>query len=172
MDRSIIKAEKINTVTGILYGNMNAQKKMAEFINVACPYCRQWFNESYDLLENAVKKGQVQRVIKLFDKEKASLQRGNVMHHHITITNGEKALAEIKKIFDSQDEWKNLSLTEVASYATNELGLSLQKDSQIFQKIIDEANEAIIRFVPTIILNGNIFDESIQEAELLSYIKE
>ncbi|MEY8445311.1 thioredoxin domain-containing protein [Enterococcus ratti] len=172
MDRSIIKAEKINTVTGILYGNMNAQKKMAEFINVACPYCRQWFNESYDLLENAVKKGQVQRVIKLFDKEKESLQRGNVMHHHITITNGEKALAEIKKIFDSQDEWKNLSLTEVASYATNELGLSLQKDSQIFQKIIDEANEAIIRFVPTIILNGNIFDESIQEAELLSYIKE
>lgn len=172
MDITIINAEKTNTKNGILYGDPAAPKKMVEFINLACPFCRQWFNESYDLLEDAVKDGQVQRVIKLFDKEKESLQRGNVMHHHITITNAERALAEIKKVFDSQDEWKNLPLPEVADYAKNQLGLTFQKDAQVAQAIIDEANEANIRFVPTVILDDHIFDESIQQTTLATYIKE
>ncbi len=43
---------------------------MIEFINLACPYCRQWFEESHELLEEAVQSGQLRRVIKLFDKEK------------------------------------------------------------------------------------------------------
>ena len=172
MDITIINAEKTNTKNGILYGDPEAPKKMAEFINLACPYCRQWFNESYELLEEAVKAGQVQRVIKLFDKEKESLQRGNVMHHHISVSAPEKALIEIKKVFDCQDEWKNLSLTEVADYAKNKLGLTFQKDAQLSQIIIDEAKEANIRFVPTVILDGHIFDESIQETTLSSYIKE
>lgn len=168
----MIKAEQTNTVTGILYGKADVPKKMIEFVNLACHYCRQWFNESYKLLEDAVKKGQVQRVIKLFDKEKESLQRGNVMHHHITTSNPELAIAEIKKVFDSQDDWKNLSLTEVADYAKNQLGLTFQKDAQASQAIINEANQANIRFVPTIILGDKIFDESIAENELAGYISE
>ncbi len=111
MDISVIKAEKTTTANSIMYSEDQAPKKMIEFINLACPYCRQWFNDSFDLLEKAVEAGRIQRVIKLFDKEKESLQRGNVMHHHVTATDGKKALTEIKKIFDTQDEWKHLGLS-------------------------------------------------------------
>ena len=43
---------------------------MIEFINVRCPYCRKWFEESKELLAQSVKSGKVERIIKLFDKEK------------------------------------------------------------------------------------------------------
>ncbi|NJE63011.1 DsbA family protein [Enterococcus durans] len=171
MDISVIKAEKTTTANGIMYGEDQAPKKMIEFINLACPYCRQWFNDSFDLLEEAVEAGKIQRVIKLFDKEKESLQRGNVMHHHVTATDGKKALTEIKKIFDTQDEWKDLGLSEVADYAKNQLGLTEQKDFDASQAIINEASEANIRFVPTIILGEAIFDESITHEKLTDLIE-
>ncbi|WP_165004896.1 MULTISPECIES: thioredoxin domain-containing protein [unclassified Enterococcus] len=172
MDISVIDADKTTTATGIVYGATDAPKKMIEFINLACPYCRQWFEESYEILDEAVQKGQLQRIIKLFDKEKESLQRGNVMHHHLSSKDGQKAMEEIRQIFATQEEWKNLSLQEVADYATEKLGLSYQKDEQTSQSIIDEAANANIRFVPTIILGENIFDESISLEELSHLLHE
>ncbi len=172
MDISVIKTENITTKQGIVYGDDQAPKKMIEFINLACPYCRQWFNESYDLLEQAVKEGKIQRIIKLFDKEKESLQRGNIMHQFVTPTDGQIAVAEMKKIFDTQEEWKTLTLSEVSDYAKNQLGLTNQKDFEASQAIIDEAAEAAIRFVPTIILGEEIFDESITREKLAKLIEE
>ena len=78
MDISVIDATKVNTETGLHIGESNAPVKMIEFINVRCPYCRKWFEESEELLAQFVKSGKVERIIKLFDKEKESLQRGNV----------------------------------------------------------------------------------------------
>ncbi|MBO0461392.1 MULTISPECIES: DsbA family protein [unclassified Enterococcus] len=171
MDISIINATKTNTTTGIRYGNEDAPKKMIEFVNLACPYCRQWFNESFDVLEEAVQSGRLLRIIKLFDKEKPSLQKGNVMHHHITTTDGERALKQIKAIFDAQDEWKQLDLAGIADYATETLGLTEQEDKAATKAIIDEANAAHIQFVPTVIIDDHIFDESISQEELSELVK-
>ena len=162
MDISVIDATKTTTEKGITYGSSDAPKKMIEFINLACPYCRQWFEESHELLEEAVQSGQLQRVIKLFDKEKESLQRGNVMHRYITISGGQQ---------DTQDEWKHLSLQGVADFAADKLGLAEQKDEQLSQAIINEAEQAHIRFVPTVILGKEIFDESISKEKLKELIQ-
>ncbi|EME8207552.1 DsbA family protein [Enterococcus faecium] len=171
MDTSVIDATKTTTEKGITYGSSDAPKKMIEFINLACPYCRQWFEESHELLEEAVQSGQLQRVIKLFDKEKESLQRGNVMHRYITISDGQQAIKEIKQIFDTQDEWKHLSLQGVADFAADKLGLAEQKNEQLSQAIINEAEQAHIRFVPTVILGKEIFDESISKEKLKELIQ-
>ncbi len=37
-------------------------------------------------------------------EEKESLQRGNVMHRYLTISDGQKAIKEIKQIFDTRSE--------------------------------------------------------------------
>lgn len=140
---------------------------MKEFMNLRCPYCRQWFNESKALLADA----DVTRVIKLFDKEKPSLQRGNVMHRFVDTTNESTILASIQKIFDTQEEWGNLELDEVATFAKEKLGLSENNHSTYSQLIVDEANAANIKFVPTIIVEEHIFDESISEAELKEILK-
>ncbi|ASZ07310.1 DsbA family protein [Enterococcus thailandicus] len=170
MDISVIDATKTNETTGIYYGDTAAPQTTIEFLNLACPYCKKWFEESFLTLDSFVQEGKVNRLIKLFDKEKESLQRGNVMHHHITANDGKKALAEIKQIFEMQDQWKELSLEGVAQYATQELGLTYQPDMEMAKAIIDEANAAHIQFVPTIILDQTIFDESITLDELTSLI--
>lgn len=140
---------------------------MKEFMNLRCPYCRQWFNESKALLADA----DVTRVIKLFDKEKPSLQRGNVMHRFVDTTNESTILASIQKIFDTQEEWGDLELDEVATFAKEKLGLSENNHSTYSQLIVDEANAANIKFVPTIIVEEHIFDESISEDELKEILK-
>lgn len=170
MDISTIDATKVNTTNGLLIGDPQAPIKVIEFINVRCPYCKKWFNDYDDLLTTYVNEGKIQRVIKLFDKEKESLQRGNVMHHHIDYRAPEKSLADIRQMFATQDTWKDMSLTEVATYAETTLGLPEKKDSALVEAVIAEANAASIKFVPTIIIGDKIFDEAITKEELESYL--
>lgn len=75
MDISTIKAEKVNTTIGIKIGSEDAPVKVIEFINLKCPYCKMWYEDSKDLLAEYVSAGKVQRVIKHFDKEKPSLKK-------------------------------------------------------------------------------------------------
>jgi hypothetical protein len=170
MDISVIKADQTNSDYGIHIGN-NKDKQMIEFINLRCPYSRDWFFASKDILNNAVEEGRLERIIKLTDKSKDSLQRGNVMHRFVTTDNPEQALADIEKIFNSQEDWAYLSLPQVEDYAKNVLGLTEHNHKDYAKEIADEADKANIKFVPTIILDENIFDESIEPDLLKSYVK-
>ena len=169
MDTSNINAQKVDHTTGILIGEA-APKQLIEFQNVRCPYCKKWFEQSFDELQEAVKAGKVQRVIKLFDKEKESLQRGNVMHRFITKNDGVKALEELSKIYETQNQWGALSLEEVAIFAKEQLGLTEQTDAAAMEHVIHEAQVASIQFVPTLLLDDHIFDESITTEMLASYL--
>lgn len=116
MDISVIKGKLVNDFNGIKIGSDTAPKRLIEFINLRCPYCKQWFEESYDTLNQAVTEGKIQRVIKLLDKDKISLQRGNVMHEYID-TDPEKALTQIQQAFETQTIWQDFELEAVAEYA-------------------------------------------------------
>jgi len=152
MDITVIKPEATNETTGIFFGQKEAPVVLKEFINLRCPYCRQWF--------------------KLTDRPKESLQRGNVMHRYVTTDDSEQAYADIQAIFESQDQWGDLSLEEVAQYAENTLGLTEHNHLDYAQEIVDETQAAVIKFVPTVILNEHIFDESISTEELTKLIEE
>nr|WP_249641523.1 MULTISPECIES: thioredoxin domain-containing protein [unclassified Enterococcus] len=151
---------------GIVLGSESAPKTMIEYINLRCPYCKQFWNQNYSLLDGAIKSGQLKLVIKLLDKVKPSLQRGNIMHHHITLDEPELAVKEIQQIFDTQDDWSSLSLSEVASFAKEKLGLKEQMNDRYVTKIFREAESANIVFVPTAIIEDNIFDEHLDLIEL------
>ncbi|HLQ40207.1 MAG TPA: thioredoxin domain-containing protein [Tetragenococcus sp.] len=169
MDISVIKSNETNGQYGIHITN-DGPKQMIEFLNLRCPFCRQWFNESQQLLAKAVEEGKLERVIKLTDRSKESLQRGNVMHRFVTDDDPEKALEDITKIFASQDEWGNLSLKEVADYARDTLHLTEHHHLDIAEEIVEETKRANIKFVPTIIVEDHIFDENIDLETLKSYI--
>lgn len=173
MDISIIQADKVTLGTGIKVGSDNAPKKIIEFINLRCPYCKQWLEESAETLEAAVAANHVQRIIKLYDKEKPSLQPGNIMHHHISFTDGAAAYQTIKEIAASQSDWGSLSLEGVAEYAVDKLHLTLQpQQKEQYEAIAEEAAAASIQFVPTIILGTHIFDEAITQDELSALLAE
>ncbi|MDT2595839.1 thioredoxin domain-containing protein [Enterococcus dongliensis] len=171
MDISIIKAEFVNDFNGIKIGSNTAPKRLIEFLNLRCPYCKQWFVESSDTLNQAVAEGKIQRVIKLLDKDKISLQRGNIMHEYIS-SDPKKALFQIQQAFETQEIWGDFELEAVAAYAEKNLHLTQQANQNLQQEIRNEAEQANINFVPTIILGEHIFDEAIDETTLHSYIAE
>lgn len=168
MDISVIKPEFVNDFNGIKVGSDKADKKIIEFINLRCPYCKKWFDESFELLTAAVEAGKVQRIIKLLDKDKVSLQRGNVMHEYIDASTD--PIRQIQQVFKTQESWQDLELEAVANYAENTLQLKQQPTQNLQIEIRNEAEQANIKFVPTILVDEHIFDESVTEAELKNYL--
>lgn len=166
MDISVIDATRVTTKNGIVIGSSQAPKTIIEFMNLRCPYCKKWFEDSHEILNEAVSSGQVQRIIKLLDKEKESLQPGNVMHRYISNDQPELALTEISKIYQTQAEWGTLSLDAVAEFAQKQLRLTEHHKQPETKAIINEADAANIKFVPTIIIGTTIFDESISQNDL------
>ncbi len=171
MDISVIKGNLVNDFNGIKIGSDAASKRLIEFINLRCPYCKQWFEESYETLNQAVVEGKIQRIVKLLDKDKISLQRGNVMHEYIS-ADPEKALIQIQQAFETQEIWQDFELEAVAEYAEKTLHFSQQANQSLQSEIRNEAEQANIKFVPTVILDEHIFDESISESTLKNYIAE
>lgn len=166
MDISVIDSEKVNYNDGIVIGTEEAPKKIVEFINLCCPYCRKWFLENEALLEMATENKKVTRIIKLLDKEKESLRPGNVMHCFVPRTDSCAALKAIKLIFATQEKWQELPLSEVAVFAEQNLQLTRQETAEKSARIIAEAAAANIKFVPTVIVGEAIFDESIEAVRL------
>lgn len=160
-----IDVTKINPELGIKIGSDKAPVKVIEYINLRCPFCRIWADEKDELLQQYVDEGKIQRVIKLFDKEKPSLAKGNVMHHHVP--NNESALSAIQSIYETQDDWGDLEdHDEIALFATERLNLTLQSDMTMSERIVKETQEANVVFVPTIIIGERVFDQKISTQEL------
>ena len=173
MDISKIKADKVNTTYGFKIGQESAPVKVIEFINLSCPYCKKWYVDSKDALNDYVHEGKIQRIIKLFDKEKPSLKKGNVVHHHLDYKKPEESLIEIDYFLTHQDDWKNLAnLDQVAEYAVEKRGLSYQPNEIEINGIINEANDANVIFVPSVFIGDNVFDEHITPVELKKLIDE
>ncbi len=96
-----------------------------------------------------------------------------------TVKNGLKTLKQlwhkrlqIQQAYETQDIWKDFELEAVATYAEKTLHLSQQANQELQQEMRNEAQQANIQFVPTIILGEHIFDESIDQASLANYLNE
>ncbi|MBC1758271.1 DsbA family protein [Listeria ivanovii] len=166
MDISQIKANMVTPEVGIHVGDKAAPVKVMSFINLRCPFCREWNEKSQDVLTEFIQAGKIELIIKPFDKEKESLQRGNVVHRYLDYSTPEETRETINKIYSMQDEWGSLSLEEVATYMESKLGLTEQDNKAASEKIIREANEANVVFVPTVIVGEHIFDEHISPEQL------
>lgn len=93
------------------------------------------------------------------------------MHEYIS-ADPEKALIQIQQAFETQEIWQDFELEAVAEYAEKTLHFSQQANQSLQSEIRNEAEQANIKFVPTVILDDHIFDESISESTLKNYIAE
>ncbi|MCA9764895.1 MAG: DsbA family protein [Carnobacterium sp.] len=172
MDISKIKAKEVETIYGLKIGNPNAPVKVIEFINVSCPFCKKWHNDSKELLAKYVEEGKVQRIIKHYDKETPHLRKGNVVHRYLDYSSPESALREIEYFYDKQGEWGNLNnLDKIAAYVEEKRGLTVQSNEKQVAGIIEEAVRANVELVPSVFIGEEIFDEHITVDELQSLIE-
>ena len=171
MDISKIKANEVDTVYGLKVGNPDAPVKVIEFINVSCPFCKKWHEDSKDLLNKYVEEGKIQRIVKHYNKETPHLRRGNVIHRYLDYSNPKSALEEMDFFFKTQNEWSTLdSLDEIAAYVERTRNLSVQSNEEEIKGIIEEAVRANVELVPTVFIGDEIFDEHITIDELRNLI--
>lgn len=172
MDISKIKANEVDTVYGLKVGDPNAPVKVIEFINVSCPFCKKWHEDSKDLLNKYIEEGKVQRIIKHYNKETPHLRRGNVVHRYLDYSKPERALEEIDYFYEKQSEWSTLTnLDEIAAYIEKTRNLETQSNEKEIEGIIEEALRANVELVPTVFIGDEIFDEHITVDELQTLIE-
>ena len=170
MSSTAIDTTKISTSLGIKIGQHNAPNTLVEFVNLRCPYCKQWWDDKKDLISEQVKSGNLHYVIKLFNKENPVLVTGNIMHQYVP--NNETAVEVISKMYDTQNDWGYLTTeADVISFAENTLGLTKQDNNDMLNQIITEATEANVKFVPTLVVDNVDFDQKISNEEFLALFK-
>ena len=172
MDTSVIKANKVNEINGLKVGKADAPVKVIEFINLRCPYSKQWFEKSYHILQEYVEEGKVQRIVKHFDKDSSGLRKGNILHSFLDYEEPEKSLEDIYFFFNHLSQWGMLEDEDIKKFAGKNRKLESQNNKEEANAIIDEAKEANVTLVPSVFIGEHIFDESISEEELVSYIEE
>ena len=86
------------------------------------------------------------------------------------LDNSQKSYDLITELFKTQETWKDFTLEEVATYMEETFNLTDVSDKVAIDAIINEANAAHIQFVPTVIVDDHIFDESIDMTTLKSYL--
>lgn len=121
MDISQIKAEVVTPETGIHVGDQTAPVKVMSFVNLRCPFCREWNEKSKDVLTEYIQAGKIELIIKPFDKEKESLQRGNVTHRYLDYSKPEETRETINKIYSIRDRLKSPKVITVMFFYQNSI---------------------------------------------------
>jgi len=172
MDISVINRNAITTEGGFHFGDPEAPVKIVEFINLKCPFCKMWRENTSAVLDEYEKNGKVERIIKHFDKKNPELDKGNVLHTYLDYADPERTREDIDYYVDHLDEWGSLSKEKIATYAEEKRKSVKQNNTERSEAIIKETEEANISMVPTVVIGEHIFDEKITEAELKKIIED
>jgi len=149
--------DEITYGDSIKLGADDAPVKVVEYINLRCPYSKEYEETIASSLNEYIEAGQVQRILKHFDKEKEALETGNVLHQYIDYETPATSYNVIKEIFAKQDEWKDKRLAQIPHLA-RELGLSLQAaNEERSKRVLQEVKAVNVELVPTIFVEGEAF---------------
>lgn len=157
-----LNTDKITHNDGIKLGSDNAPLKVVEYINLRCPDSKDYEENVAPFLNEYVKNGTVQRILKHFDKEKYGLEVGNVLNQYLDYTQPSKTYNLMQRFFEDQSTWGNLRLTEIPHFA-EQYDLLLQPKNRKQAKRIDEEVDAVnVTNVPTVFVDDEAFVETIE----------
>lgn len=172
MDTSKIKKDEVSTNGGFHTGNPDAPVKLVEYLNLRCPHCKTWCEESKETIQPYMDQGIVERVTKLYDKDKESLRKGNLLHKYLDYENHDNAMKDIEFFLATQEDWGELEEEDVARYAVEKRNLSAQPNEMYALEIKEEVARANVEFVPTVFIGDYILDEHVTSQELRKVIEE
>ena len=87
-------------------GSESAPIKVESFINLACPYCKNFFFAADTVLKPFIDQGKVQHTIKHFDKTKQGLLKGTIANIYLNYQRPEETLDCIRELYQTQAQWK------------------------------------------------------------------
>lgn len=153
--------EKITYQDAIKVGDDTAKVKIVEYINLACPDALIYQETYASFLAPLVATGQVQRILKHYNKTSNRLQKGNVANEFIAYDgDNEAAYHFIDQYMRKQNEWTTLDLEQVAGYFEAE-GFVKQDNADLANRVFEEAQAVGVGAVPTVFVGDQAFIETV-----------
>jgi len=145
------------------YGKDTAPVKVEVFLNLACPYCATFFQAADETLIPYIQNGQVQYVIKHYDKPREMLLYGTLANAFLDYSNPQKVYELMKDLFAKQSEWHEIDSHSIKKLLSEEYGLQEQPENiELSLKIIEEAIKRKVTMVPTVFINGKEFQYPVE----------
>lgn len=149
---------KISYEDSIKIGADDAPVKVVEYINLRCPYSKAYEEQVAPSLNEWIENGQVQRVLKHFDKEKENLEPGNILHQYLNYETPKDSYKTIQKIFKHQDDWGKERPAYIPHVAKDKLDLSLQSSNKERSKrVLEEVKAVSVEYIPTVFVGQEAF---------------
>lgn len=143
-------------------GSDDAPLKIVEYINLRCPDSRNYEEYVAPFLNEYVKNGTVQRILKHFDKQTIYLELGNIMNQYLDYTTPDETYEVIENLFETQDDWGTKRLSDIPHVA-KELGLKLQDaNRQQAHDVTKEVKAVGVERIPTVFVAEDAFIEKIE----------
>ncbi|WP_246041724.1 thioredoxin domain-containing protein [Robertmurraya kyonggiensis] len=158
----------------ISFGKQDAPVKVEVFLNLACPYCASYFGIAEDVLPEYIANGQVEYIIKHYDKPREMLLIGTLVNTFLDYKNPERVREIMKELFETQNQWDVLNNHEIKNLLTEKYQLKEEPDNiEESLKITAEAIRRNVKMVPTVFINEKEFQypREIGGAELRSEIE-
>lgn len=171
MDTSSINRKAVSQKVGFHIGSTEAPVKTIEFLNLSCPYCKEWWDKSGSVLDPYVSNGKVQRIVKLFDKDKPGLRKGSILHTYLDYEDSDRTARDLDFYMRHFYEWAPLPDQDLSVFAETQRQARKRDNRSRSEAIIKEAAEANVKLVPTVFIGEHIFDEHISTEELKDIIE-
>lgn len=145
------------------YGKTDAPVKIEVFLNLACPYCATFFQAADEILTPYITGGQVQYVIKHYDKPREMLLYGTLANAFLEYKDPQRVYELMKDLFAKQSQWSESDSHSIKKLLTEEYGLQEQPENiELSLKIIAEAIQRQVTMVPTVFINGKEFQYPVE----------
>lgn len=152
-------------------GSDDASVKVIEYVNLRCPFSKKYEENIVPSLDQYIKDGKVQRVLKHFDKEKYPLEVGNVLNQYLDYSQPEETYKMVQKIFAEQDSWGEQRLSHIPHVA-KEYGLTLQKNNKDqAERVFKEVQAVNVELIPTIFVGEKEWVGTVELNEFLEEIE-
>lgn len=140
------------------FGEKKASVKVEVFLNLACPYCASFFAMAEEVLKDYLANGQVEYIVKHYDKPREMLLPGTLINLSLDYENPARVREVMKELFETQAQWDQTSNLEIKQLLEEKYLLKEEPvNTEISLKVTAEAIRRNVKMVPTVFINGKEF---------------
>lgn len=145
------------------FGQKDAPVKVEVFLNLTCPYCATFFSIAEDVLQEYLDNGQVESIIKHYDKPREMLLNGTLINLFLDYENPLRVKEILKELFETQGEWDGLNNQEIKKRLAEKYELKEEpRNTEISLSVTAEAIRRNVKMVPTVFINNKEYQYPIE----------
>jgi len=145
------------------FGRKDAPVKVEVFLNLACPYCASFFGMAEEVLPRYIDNGNVEYIIKHYDKPREMLLIGTLINTHLDYENPARVREIMAELFAEQGQWDQTTNQDIKRMLEEKYQLKEEPNNiDISLNVTAESIRRGVKMVPTVFINNKEFQFPIE----------